>query len=269
LSFAATADANPTWLNRAIAMKKEYDLGIAFQAAHPNPAAQWVGHAARWARRRPILDQAFTDLQAGRVARFPEGEDAIRVALGDFVGLPGHLDRNVFGVHIEVFARDPINDPWFEQVDKGASASRPYHDEKNLDDVTDFIDTHVKAPAKGSGPEDVYRNLPAAQKATRFQNIALRTKSEWALQQSDFPDGGWAPVQEMMWWPRIVPAMNAALAGNAAAQLPEDAVVWHYHPLGFMAWLNSVTWASEWPKYRVNDAAGNPVPLPARPPPRR
>jgi hypothetical protein len=42
LSFTDVADDNPTWLNRVIAMKKEYDLGSAFQAAHPNPPAQCV-----------------------------------------------------------------------------------------------------------------------------------------------------------------------------------------------------------------------------------
>lgn len=69
--------------------------------------------------------------------------------------------------------------------------------------------------------------------------------------------------------PNVVPGMNAALAGDPAAQLPADGVVWHYHPLGFMAWLNAITWRSEWPKYRVVDAAGAAVPVPGRPPPRR
>lgn len=41
---------------------------------------------------------------------------------------------------------------------------------------------------------------------TRFQNVALRSKSEWALAKSDFPDGGWAPVQELMWCRTSCPA---------------------------------------------------------------
>ncbi|HEX7505810.1 MAG TPA: hypothetical protein VF550_03500 [Polyangia bacterium] len=103
--------------------------------------------------------------------------------------------------------------------------------------------------------------------ATYFQGIALRAKSEWALTQQDFPTGTWPAAQALMWWNDVVPGMNGA--AEAAAQLPTDAVVWHYHPLGFMAWLNGVTWRSEWPKYRITDAAGAQVPAPARPPARR
>ena len=100
-----------------------------------------------------------------------------------------------------------------------------------------------------------------------FQRIALRSKSEWALAQSDFPAGNWAPAQALMWWNDVVPGMNGA--ADATSQLPADGVVWHYHPLGFMAWVNGVTWRSEWPKYRIVDAAGTAVPAPARPPRRR
>jgi hypothetical protein len=269
LNFTDLVDENPGWLNTAITMKKEYDLGLAFQAAHPQPAAQWAPHVARWTRRQPVFDQIITDLQAGHTVRFPEGEDAVKVALGDFLGVAGHLDVDKLGVHLEVFSADPVDDPWFEQVDQGGSASRTYHDEQNLDDVTAFINSHVTAPSGGTGSANVYRDLPAEQKATRFQNIALRSKSEWALAASDFPDGGWAPSADLMWWQDVVPDMNAALAADAASQLPADAVVWNYHPLGFMHWLNDITFRSEWPKYRVVDAAGTSVPAPARPPPRR
>jgi hypothetical protein len=72
-----------------------------------------------------------------------------------------------------------------------------------------------------------------------------------------------------MWWSDVVPDMNADLAADAPSQLPANGVVWHYHPLGFMHWLNDITFRSEWPKYRVVDAAGAAAPVPARPPPRR
>ena len=269
LSFVDIVDANPTWLNRVLLMKKEYDLGLAFQAGHPNPAGQWAEHLTRWARQRQTYDRLLADLQAGRVALFPEGEDAIRVGVGDYVGVAGHLHRNTFGMHAEVFSRDQIQDAWFEAVDQSAAASRPYQDEANLEDVTAFIKAHIKTPAGHPGSTYIYRELPKEQKATRFQNIALRLKSEWALRNTDFPDGGWAPAQRLMWWSDVVPGMNGALNLDTAARLPEDGVVWHYHPLGFMAWLNGRTWRSEWPKYRVVDAAGAPVPVPPRPPQRR
>jgi hypothetical protein len=172
INTAAVAAANPTWLNRLLAMKKEYDLGLAFHAAHPNPAAEWAPHVARWNRRQPVIDQALTDLEAGRTVIFPEGEDAIRVALGDFIGVAGHLAQNTFGLHLEVFSRDEIVDPWFERLDHGASAARPFYEESHLDDVTSFLRAHPVSPARRTEATLDQRFLPAAQKATRFQNIA-------------------------------------------------------------------------------------------------
>jgi hypothetical protein len=114
---------------------------------------------------------------------------------------------------------------------------------------------------------DLYRDLPAELKATRFKSVALRSKSEWALEAADFPDGGWGQAEPFMWWPLVVPPMNTELATEPLAQLPADKVVWHYHPLGFMAWLNDLTWKSEWPKFRIVDAAGVAEPVPPTPPP--
>jgi hypothetical protein len=73
----------------------------------------------------------------------------------------------------------------------------------------------------------------------------------------------------LMWWADLVPAMNKSLLTDVDAQLPADGMVWHYHPLGFMTWLNRVTWQSEWPKYRITDARGQAMPTPPRPPHRR
>jgi hypothetical protein len=268
LSYTQAVATNPTWLNRVITVKKEYDLGQAFQAGHPQPAAQWVPHTTRWARQKPVFDQLIADLEAGKIVRFPEGEDAIHVALGDFLGIAGHLDTDQIGLHLEVFSAEQINDPWFEAVDKSGAASRPFHDEQNLDDVTTFISGHVSAPKQGASPTEVYRALPSEQKASSFQTIALRSKSEWALKASDFPHGGWEVAKDLMWWDSVVPDMNGALT-EARDRLPANAVVWHYHPLGFMHWLNAITWKSEWPKYRITDASGASVPAPARPPPRK
>jgi hypothetical protein len=70
-----------------------------------------------------------------------------------------------------------------------------------------------------------------------------------------------------MWWEQVIPDMNTALT-DASARLPANAIVWHYHPLGFIHWLNAITWKSEWPKYRITDATGATAPAPRRPPPR-
>ncbi|HEV2700342.1 MAG TPA: N-acetylmuramoyl-L-alanine amidase [Steroidobacteraceae bacterium] len=267
LSYTEAVSTNPTWLNRVITIKKEYDLGQAFHGAHPAPAAQWVPHTTRWARQQPVFDQLIADLEAGNIVRFPEGEDAVRIALGDLLGSAGHLDTDKAGIHLEVFSAEQVNDAWFEAIDKSGAASRPFHADSNLDDVTTFINDHVSAPQQGASPTEVYRALPAEEKASSFQTIALRGKSEWALKSSDFPAGGWAVAKDLMWWDSVVPDMNGALT-DARDRLPADGVVWHYHPLGFIHWLNGITWKSEWPKYRITDATGAAVPAPARPPPR-
>jgi len=70
----------------------------------------------------------------------------------------------------------------------------------------------------------------------------------------------------MMWWPDAISDQFFLLVDP---NLPLDGRVYHYSPLDFMRWLNGVTWASEWPKYRVKDAAGNDMPQPDKPPVRR
>jgi hypothetical protein len=266
LSYDNVVTANPGWLNRLIEWKKEIDLGQAFASVHPTPAAQWRPHTARWQRQQPLVDQLLTQLRAGEIARFPEGDDAVQVGLGDFLGISGHLDVNITGVHLEVLSADLIDDPWFETVDMGAAAARPYHDEQTLDEITSFINDHIPANGTNTGVE-LFRDLPAELKASIFQTVAVRSKSEWALHDSDFPGGGWAVAEDLMWWDDVVPDMNAALP-DAADHLPTDGVVWNYHPIGFMAWLNDITWRSEWPKYRITDAQGTVAPAPDRPPPR-
>ncbi len=66
-------------------------------------------------------------------------------------------------------------------------------------------------------------------------------------------------------------ASRRSSRGNLAAgdRLPDDGVAFHYRPLEFAKWINGVTWASEWPKYQVVDAANHPVARPARPRSRR
>jgi len=71
------------------------------------------------------------------------------------------------------------------------------------------------------------------------------------------------------WWQVVALAQYINGTLPAGDRLPLDGFVQHYRPLEFAKWLNGVTWTSEWPKFRVTDAASNPVTRPARPRSRR
>jgi hypothetical protein len=59
------------------------------------------------------------------------------------------------------------------------------------------------------------------------------------------------------WWTNATAAVRHE--EPAAADLPANGMAWHYTMTDFLAWINGVTWTSEWQKYDVGGAA------PARP----
>ena len=65
------------------------------------------------------------------------------------------------------------------------------------------------------------------------------------------------------WWTSVTAATRHE--DTAGADLPVNGMVWQYTLGDFLAWVNNITWASEWPKY---DAPGG-GPVPARPVRRR
>jgi hypothetical protein len=75
---------------------------------------------------------------------------------------------------------------------------------------------------------------------------------------------GWSTSD---WWQAAAAATR--FEDDPGKPLPADGVLWRYPMLPFLKWINDVTWASEWPKYRVTNASGNPVSRPAKPRPRR
>jgi len=63
------------------------------------------------------------------------------------------------------------------------------------------------------------------------------------------------------WWQAAASA--TLLEDDPARKLPRNGVVWRYPLLGYLKWLNDITWTSEWSKYQVDGSR------PARPRPRR
>lgn len=260
MSYANVVYANPVWLNKLLMRKKECDAGLTFHTAHPNPAAHWRGLPDRWRREQPLIDGVLNTLQAGQTAVFPEGDLAIHLSLGDFLGNAGHYAPNVFAIHFEVLSNNTIDAAHFPT--ETVNPSGPFYDTPVMDRVTAFINPRVR----GGAP--IYRQLRVNAPdytAGLFSRIALQFKSEWALTAADFPHGGWAANQPFMWWQDVVPTMNANADTPAAAQLPADGNVRHYHPLGFMARMNELTWASELSKHRLP----SPSAVDVRPPRRR
>ena len=74
----------------------------------------------------------------------------------------------------------------------------------------------------------------------------------------------WA--SEAWWRAASAPARHE---DQAAKNLPANGLVWHYPLLGFLPWINDITWTSEWDKYKVVDAAGARVARPFKPKSRR
>lgn len=64
------------------------------------------------------------------------------------------------------------------------------------------------------------------------------------------------------WWANVTAATRHETV--VEADLPVNGMVWHYLLTDFLAWINAITWASEWEKYLVT-AGGAPAPAPPRP----
>jgi hypothetical protein len=78
----------------------------------------------------------------------------------------------------------------------------------------------------------------------------------FSINHLDVPDAvqGAVSASNEAWWE--VASANARNEADAAANLPKkDDVVWRYSTTAFLAWINGITWTSEWLKYGINDPA--------------
>jgi hypothetical protein len=256
LTFEDVRLANPDWLNRLIQRRIECRLGTAFYdapPAHPHdphhgiPDALWNNRPPGVPRRPTTLDgwrgdalllePFFVNLAAGRLAVLPQTQLAVppRIVLGDYLGDAGlvRVDAGqVHGVRVETFAPS-LAAPTFSQ---SASA--------------DWNPSVVQLPP-----------------------FCLRYQSEWARQPTAAERilmlARGADPDRLAWWDdvKVGQVVEGSLA--AADRVPDDGIVFHYRPLEFAKWINGVTWASEWPKFEVVDAAQQPVARPGRPRSRR
>jgi hypothetical protein len=257
VNFDQPVAANPTWLNRVLVRRKECDLAIdaagnVTAALQAMPAADFTTPPPPAANRREPrellrLDKdrlsRFVDaLRAGRVAAAPArglldnfGPTPIRVILSDYLGDAGitRVTNGVptHGVLVEVFSPVPIRSLVFNEV------------------------ANKTAWDPGTTP-----------------NPMIRYVSEWArlltAQETAAVTAAGADPALVRWWTDAIANQFWQVGLAVEHKLRFDGLVYHYAPLDFMRWLNGVTWASEFPKYRVTDA-GADVSLPVKPRARR
>lgn len=248
MSFDEVTDANPEWLNRVLIRKKECDLGVEFYDSHTDPGhggygARWDGPGARppgsghrltllegWRTDKAILQTFVDSLKDGGVALASLGDFStpIRMLLGDFLGFTGPIRTAggvppvTYGISMEVFGN--FVPPGFTSV------------------------TSLSGWPAGTAPrtavwyQSEWAKTPSTQEWDRLVSLGVNPNlvTWWPIA------AGWTAVH-----PTLPPAARLNINGFA----------FHLRPLEFMAWLNGVTWASEWPKYRMTDANGAPVPL--------
>jgi hypothetical protein len=244
VSFDAPIAANPTWLNRVLVRKKECDLAID-SAGALNPALQAMPAADFTApppagRPDPItllrldkdrLTTFLNHLRAGDVAPAPVrgaadnfGPSPIKVLLSDYLGTAGVTrvtgGAPTTGVLVEVFSPGVVNALAFPEVLNKTSWD----------------------PGTATTP-------------------MIRYVSEWAraltAQESAAATAAGADPNLMRWWSDAISNQIPQVGLAAGDKVPASGLVYHYAPLDFMRGLNGVTWASEWPKYRVTDGGAN------------
>jgi len=244
MDFEAVANANPDWLNRVLARRKEAELGVAFRASAAGTAidqALWNDRPPGNPRRPTLIegwtadDLAYgaflTALRTGDLAIAPFAADTtpIRILLGDYLGNEGVIFRDQTstrrGVRVEVFSNAVVSS-------------------------VDFTLTDTTSTGGGWAP------------AAGGADPAVRYPSEWART----PTGAelltllaaGVNTDLVNWWPTVQLATLAARFPTDAHLDPNGSVV-HYDPLTFLPWLNRRTWRSERPKYRAVDPAGTPA----------
>lgn len=249
MSLNDVSDANPDWLNRVLVRKKECDLALGLynaSAAHGGVAqAAWDSRPPGAPQRPSALDawradqlalQLFLErLRAGDVAvgaSGRNGETPIRVLLGDFLGHGGIIRKEgavvLHGIRLETFASSFVPTGFQSLVSASTTGwSLP-------------AGTPLRPP-----PAPFYRSewsmAPPADERLRLRAIGVD------------PD-------LVAWWgdAALVTQLHPTLPGHA--RLNTAGYAFHFEPLAFMRWLNQITWASEWPKYRVTDDTGGLVP---------
>jgi N-acetylmuramoyl-L-alanine amidase len=252
MTLATTSDSNPDWLNRLVMRKKECDRGIDFYDGDPQHGNI---PAALWNNRPPGVPQRPTTLEGWRLDARVLGDFLAALGTGDVAVMP----RTGVGVPVRILQGDYLGDSGAMGVNAAGTAQTGVR-------VEVFAPTFDAPGFSLIGSLAGWNPLPTTPQCVQYH-------SEWA-RLPNAPEtltfaGAGVTAAQLQWWPQVARAQALEASLVAGERLPPNGIVFHYRPLEFAAWINDVTWSSEWPKFKITDAAGNAVARPARPRPRR
>jgi len=188
----------------------------------------------------------WASVQSGDVA-YPD----IDLGGGEIIGHAGHAGPpgNYEGqIHVEVMASQDIAsllDPgYFRPID--ASSSGPFCD------VAEIISLIDRPAGRGDGllSEAELRNFFQRERdeaRAQLRKLAVRSLSEWGdrpdyeislLRSKDFRSLPKA-ARTRLYRDQIQPTLFYTEELAQKVGLPKDFIVWHYHPVRFVAWMNS------------------------------
>jgi N-acetylmuramoyl-L-alanine amidase len=193
---------------------------------------------ADWLKRRQSSGPPLP--AAGQVWRLDESIEAGSVI--GHVGVAGPDDARKAQIHLELFSNDEMLAKFpgapFETLD-GTSGGRFCE----LDKINDPIDTnHDKALS-----HDELKSFFNGGNGDAFHNLVIRHASEWyaepdwteALKQHPKDIRKLTPAQiDQMVADQITPSLWWDDDVSAHCRLQYDGVVYHYHPITFIRWLN-------------------------------
>lgn len=203
--------------------------------ADPDGQPAWMKHGKdkKW----------FADLARGEVAILDEP-----VTAGEPVGHFGEAGKpgNWQGVvHFEIFSVDELGaqlEPDFWKALDGTRGGRFC----TLPEIINPIDRDHSQSLAHSEIVNFFHNNPAR---AQFHKLAVRHVSEWGDRNDWWPSLNKArdfgrlttaqkrklfaeQIQSMLWWGDNIDA-------DSSLGLPSDKLVWGYHPITFVSWMNS------------------------------
>jgi hypothetical protein len=185
----------------------------------------------------------------GQLSEDPVGLN-IDVQAGEIIGHAGEAGppgRFEGQVHIEIFSAEEIGDkidPGFWKLVEGSGMGRFC----NAPEIVDRIDKPGPGGKKDGALSraeltQFFRGNPGREE---LRKMATHHVSEWADQNDwlaalqktrDFVDMP-KPMRQKLFQQQIQPTLWWTEEVEAAADLPSDKLVWTYHPITFIVWLN-------------------------------
>lgn len=200
------------------------------------PSSSWFWSARAGTDNRPAWWHA---LRAGEVA-FPD----VDVTEGEVIGHVGEAGPPLHQgaqIHLEVMASEDIG----HKLERGYFKSKDCAGQGPL-----CLEPELRTILDGMTPQEFFRGGNDAKRARKLQalrKLAVCFRSEWApidrqehertLSDSAHYRSLSLLQRDEIFYHQVKPAQFFSQALARHAGLPEDARVWHYHPVEFITWF--------------------------------